>query len=209
MMSDTPIRILLADDHPIVRDGLALIIDNEPDMTVIAQVSNGKQAVELYQQLNPDVSLLDLRMPEMGAVDMIVAIRQIAPNANLIILTTYDTDEDIYRGLRAGARSYLLKDTPVDEILDVIRAVAAGKKFIPTRVGMRLAERMEVEELSDRELEVLRLMAQGKTNLEVGTALGIAESTVKFHVNHVLTKLGVSDRTQAVIQAAKRGLIQL
>jgi DNA-binding NarL/FixJ family response regulator len=209
MMSDTPIRILLADDHPIVRDGLALIIDNEPDMTVIAQVSNGKQAVELYQQLNPDVSLLDLRMPEMGAVDVIVAIRQIAPNANLIILTTYDTDEDIYRGLRAGARSYLLKDTPVDEILDVIRAVAAGKKFIPTRVGMRLAERMEVEELSDRELEVLRLMAQGKTNLEVGTALGIAESTVKFHVNHVLTKLGVSDRTQAVIQAAKRGLIQL
>jgi two-component system, NarL family, response regulator len=208
-MSNSPIRILLADDHPIVRDGLALIIDNEADMTVIAQADNGKEAVELYQQLQPEVSLLDLRMPKMGAVDAIVAIRQADPNANIIILTTYDTDEDIYRGLRAGARSYLLKDTPVDEILDVIRAVAAGNKFIPTRVGMRLAERIESEELSDREQEVLRLMAQGKTNLEIGTALGIAESTVKFHVNHVLTKLGVSDRTQAVIQAARRGLVEL
>jgi DNA-binding NarL/FixJ family response regulator len=209
MTPNAPIQILLADDHPIVRDGLALIIDNEPDMTVIAQASNGRQAVELYQHLHPAVGLLDLRMPEMGAVDAIIAIRQADPNANLIILTTYDTDEDIYRGLRAGARSYLLKDTPVDEILDVIRAVAAGKKFIPTRVGMRLAERIESEELSDREQEVLRLIAQGKTNSEIGTALGIAESTVKFHVNHVLTKLGVSDRTQAVIQAAKRGLVDL
>ncbi|GAP98050.1 response regulator [Leptolyngbya sp. NIES-2104] len=208
-MTNPSIRILLADDHPIVRHGLALIIDNEPDMTVIGQVSTGKAAVEFYRQHQPDVALLDLQMPEMGAVDAIVAIREYDTNANLIILTTYDTDEDIYRGLRAGARSYLLKDTPVDEILDVVRAVHAGKKFIPTRVGMRLAERMDAQELSDRELEVLRLIAAGKSNLEIGIELGIAESTVKFHVNHVLEKLEVSDRTQAVIQAAKRGIVKL
>ncbi len=203
------IRVLLADDHPVMRQGLALILDNENDMTVVDQAGNGQEAVALFRRHRPDVTLLDLRMPVMGGVEAITAIRAESPSARLVLLTVYDGDEDIYRGLRAGARAYLLKDTPCDEILETIRAVHAGHKHIPSPIGAKLAERVNGQELSEREREVLRLMAKGKSNQEIGAALRISESTVKFHVNHILSKLEVSDRTQAVIIALKRGIASL
>jgi DNA-binding NarL/FixJ family response regulator len=209
MHSNQPIRILLADDHPIVRDGLAAILDAETDMNVIGQASNGYEAVELFRLHQPDVAIVDLHMPQMSGVDAISAIRAEFPNACLIMFTVYDGDECIYQGLRAGAKSYLLKNTPSDEILEIIRTVATGEKHIPVQVGKKLAERMELPQLSDREREVLQLMSTGKTNKAISAAMGVTESTVKFHVNNILTKLGVSDRTHAVITALKRGIIKL
>lgn len=209
MSTNNSIRILLADDHPVVRDGLALILENEDDMTVVSQASNGHEAVELFRLSQPDIALLDLRMPHLGGVEAITAIRAEFPDARLILLTTYDGDEDIYQGLRAGAKAYLLKDTPCDEILDTIRTVHAGHQRIPSAVGVKLFERMGISELSDREREVLQLMATGKSNQEIGSALNITESTVKFHVNKILSKLQVNDRTQAVIAALQRGIAHL
>jgi DNA-binding NarL/FixJ family response regulator len=203
------IRILLADDHPVVRQGLALILDNEPDLTVVGQANNGQEAVVLFNQHQPDVALLDLRMPKMSGVEALLAIRCQSPTACIILLTTYDGDEEIYQGLRAGAKAYLLKDTSCEEILATIRKVAAGKKHISSLVGAKLAERMTLPELSDREREVLQLISIGKSNQEIATALSIAESTVKFHVNNILSKLGVSDRTGAAIAALKRGIASL
>lgn len=203
------IRIMLVDDHPVVREGLALILDNEADMMVVSQAKNGQEAVALFRQQQPDIALLDLRMPDMNGVEVIAAIRTEFPEARLILLTTYDGDEDIYQGLRAGAMGYLLKDTPCDEILDAIRAVRDGHKQISPQVGMKLVERMGGSELSDREREVLQLMTTGKSNQEIGTTLGITESTVKFHVNKILSKLQVSDRTQAVVVALRRDLTRL
>jgi DNA-binding NarL/FixJ family response regulator len=209
MNPSQPIRILLADDHPVVRQGLALILENEADMTVVGQANNGIEAVTLFSQLQPDVALLDLRMPQMSGVEAIAAIRAQFPSACIILLTTYDGDEDIYQGLKAGAKAYLLKDTGCDEILATIRKVWGGQKHISTEVGAKLAERMTLPELSVRERQVLQLMATGNSNQEIGAALGIAESTVKFHVNNILSKLGVSDRTGAVIVALKRGIANL
>jgi DNA-binding NarL/FixJ family response regulator len=209
MHPNQPIRILLADDHPIVRDGLAAILDAETDMSVIGQASNGCEAVELFRLHQPDVAIVDLHMPQMSGVEAISAIRAEFPNACIIMFTVYDGDECIYQGLRAGAKSYLLKNTPSDEILEIIRTVATGEKHIPAQVGKKLAERMELPQLSDREREVLQLMSTGKTNKAISAAMGVTESTVKFHVNNILTKLGVSDRTHAVITALKRGIISL
>ena len=209
MNSGKMIRILLADDHPVVRQGLALILDNEADMTVVGQANNGREALALFSQLQPDVTLLDLRMPVMSGVEALAAIRAEFPFACIILLTTYDGDEDIYQGLKAGAKAYLLKDTSCDEILTTIRKVGAGGKHISSEVGAKLAERMTLPELSNRERDVLQLIAIGKSNLEIGAALSIAESTVKFHVNNILSKLGVSDRTQAAIVALKRGIASL
>lgn len=209
MNPSQPIRILLADDHPVVRQGLALILENEVDMTVVGQANNGIEAVTLFSQLQPDVALLDLRMPQMSGVEALATIRAQFPSACIILLTTYDGDEDIYQGLKAGAKAYLLKDTGCDEILATIRKVWGGQKHISTEVGAKLAERMTLPELSVREREVLQLMATGNSNQEIGAALGIAESTVKFHVNNILSKLGVSDRTGAVIVALKRGIANL
>ena len=203
------IRVLISDDHPFMREGLAAVIDYKPDMTVVGQAGNGHEAIDLFHQHQPDVTLMDLRMPGMGGVEAISTICAECTNARIIVLTTYDGDEDIYRGLRAGAKGYVLKDAEPDELLLAIRMVHRGQQYIPSAVGAKLAERMGSPELSARELEVLCLMATGKSNLEISTALSIAEGTVKFHVKNVLSKLAVSDRTQAMIVALKRGIITL
>ena len=209
MTATQPIHILLADDHPPLRKGLALILDNEDDMTVVAEAGNGQEAVALFRQHQPDVALVDLQMPQLNGVETIAAIRVEFPNARLIILTTYDGDEDIYQGLRAGAMAYLLKDTDCDEIIATIRAVHAGQQRLPSAVGMKLFERLNTSELTDRERQVLQLLAVGKSNQEIGTDLNIAAGTVKFHVNNILSKLNVNDRTQAVVKALRRGLVHL
>ncbi|MBD3885008.1 response regulator transcription factor [Phormidium tenue FACHB-886] len=209
MTQSEPIRILLSDDHPPLRKGLALILESEDDMTIVAEAGNGREAVELFRQHQPDVALLDLRMPELGGVEAITAIRAEFPDAHLIILTTYDGDEDIYQGLRAGAMAYLLKDTGCDEIIETIRIVHTGQQRIPSAVGVKLLERMGTTDLSDREREVLQLLAIGKSNQEIAADLSITEGTVKFHVNNILSKLNVRDRTQAVVKALRRGLVHL
>lgn len=203
------LRILLADDHPALRDGLALILDNQIDMAVVGQASNGREAIEQFCQLQPDIILMDLRMPEMTGLEAITAIRAQSPTARIILLTTYDGDEDIYRGLRAGAKSYLLKDAATQEILAAIRQVCAGKSHIPQEVGSKLAERSRLPDLSESEQAVLQQIATGKGNQEIAAALGIAESTVKFHLNNIFSKLGVSNRTEAAITALKRGIAKL
>lgn len=201
------IRIIVADDHPVVRQGLATIIERELDMSVVGQASNGWEAKELYSKKRPDVVLMDLRMPKLSGA---AAIQNICTdnNANVIILTTYDGDEDIYNGIQAGAKGYLLKDTEPEEILYAIRTVASGQKYISKAVATKLKERMEKPELSQRELEVLQLITNGNTNHQIAAALFITEGTVKYHVNNILGKLGVSDRTQAVIAAVKRGIVK-
>ncbi|AFZ06969.1 two component transcriptional regulator, LuxR family [Oscillatoria nigro-viridis PCC 7112] len=205
----TTIRILIVDDHSIVRQGLATIINRDPEMTVIAQAEDGQQAIACFTEHQPDVTLMDLRMPQMGGVEAITAICTQFKPARIIVLTTYDGDEDIYRGLQAGAKGYLLKDAKPNELLNAIRMVNRGQQYIPPEVGAKLVQRMSNPELSDRELEVLRLMGQGMSNSDIATALTIGESTVKSHVNRILSKLGVSDRTQAVITAVKRGIVSL
>jgi DNA-binding NarL/FixJ family response regulator len=204
-----PIQVLICDDHPFMREGLAAVINHKPDMTVVGQACNGQEAVTLFRQYQPDVTLMDLRMPELSGVEAIALIHAEFTHARIIVLTTYDRDEDIYRGLRAGAKGYVLKDAEPDELLTAIRVIHSGQQYIPPAVGAKLAERMGNSELSDRELEVLRLMATGKSNLDISTELSIAEGTVKFHVKNILSKLGVSDRTQAMIVALKRGFITL
>ena len=206
---DKPIRILLADDHFVVRMGLAAVINTQPDMCVVAEASNGEQALELFRVHQPDVTLMDLRMPRMDGVEAITAIRKEFPNGRFIVLTTYDGNEDIYRALQAGARAYLLKDMLGDTLLEAIRAVHAGQRRIPPNIADRLAERMFREELSAREMQVLKLIVKGKSNKEIASALGVVEGTVKIHINNILGKLGVSDRTQATTFALQNGIIHL
>jgi two-component system NarL family response regulator len=205
----TTIRVLIADDHSIVRQGLATIINRDPEMTVIAQAEDGQQAIALFREYQPDVTLMDLRMPQVGGVEAIAAICAEFKPARIVVLTTYDGDEDIYRGLQSGAQGYLLKDAKPNELLNAIRTVHRGQQYIPPDVGAKLVQRMSNPELTERELEVLRLMAHGTSNLDIAAALSIGESTVKSHVNRILSKLGVNDRTQAVIVAVKRGIVNL
>jgi len=209
MSQSTLIRVLIADDHSIVRQGLATIISRDPEMTVIAQAEDGQQVINLFREYQPDVTLMDLRMPQVGGVAAITAICAEFKSARIIVLTTYDSDEDIYRGLQAGAKGYLLKETKPNELMNAIRTIHRGQQYIPSEVGAKLVQRMSNPELSERELEVLRSMAQGMSNLDIATALSIGESTVKSHVNRILSKLGVNDRTQAVIVAVKRGIVSL
>jgi two-component system, NarL family, response regulator len=209
MSQSTTIRVLIVDDHSIVRQGLATIINRDPEMTVIAQAEDGQQAIIYFREHQPDITLMDLRMPQIGGVETIATICAEFKQARMIILTTYDSDEDIYRGLQAGAQGYLLKDSKPDTLLNAIRMVHRGQRYIPPEVGAKLVQRMSNPELSERELAVLCLMAQGMSNQEIGTALHIGESTVKSHVNRILSKLGVNDRTQAVIVAVRRGIVSL
>ena len=204
-----PIRVMLVEDHLMVRVGLAAIINATPGMQVVAEAGSGQIAVDLFRRHHPDITLLDLRMPGMSGVDAIKAVRAESPEARFIVLTTYDGDEDIHRALKAGANGYLLKDMGRNELLDAIRAVHAGYQRIPVRVSRRLANRMPDSDLTPREVEVLTHIAAGKSNREIGAALGIAEATVKIHVNSLLGKLGVSDRTHAAIIALQRGIIQI
>ncbi len=207
MTSISPIRILLADDHPVLVDGLALILNNEPDMTVVGQASNGVEAVELFTQHQPDVALLDLRMPgELSGAEAIAQICDRFPQACLIMFTIYDGDEDIYQGLRAGAKAYLLKSAPCDEIIATIRQVCAGEEYISPQVALKVAKRINQPTLTEREREVLCLMTEGKTNQEISTELCITEATVKYHINKIFDKLAVRNRTQAVLVALKRGI---
>jgi two-component system, NarL family, response regulator len=203
------IRILVADDHPIVRQGLVAILNDQPDMQVVAQVDNGQQALEQFRLHQPDVALLDVQMPQVSGLAAITQIRSEFPEAAIILFSIYETDEDIYQGLRAGAKAYLLKDTPCPEILEVIRSVSEGQRYISTTVGTKLANRMERIELSEREHEVLTSIAKGKSNKIIASELQISESTVKFHVANILLKLGASDRTHAVVNALQQGIIRL
>ncbi|ESA37902.1 two component transcriptional family [Leptolyngbya sp. Heron Island J] len=203
------IRVLVADDHPIVRNGIAQMVNLADGMTVVAEATTGLDAVQQFREVQPDVTLMDLRMPDMSGVEAITTIRQDFPDARIAILTTYDTDEDIFLGLQAGAKGYLLKDTEIDDLLDAIRTIHRGNKYIPPAVGAKLAERMGLPPLSEREREVIQLMAEGKTNQEISEQLHLSESTVKFHISNIFKKLGVSDRTQAVLVALKRGITNL
>jgi DNA-binding NarL/FixJ family response regulator len=202
----TPIRVLIVDDHAVVQQGLIAIINEESDMVVVGQAQNGIEAIALFRQEQPDITLMDLRMPEMGGVEAITTLCAEFNTARIIVLTTYDGDEDIYRGLRAGAKGYLLKDSKPSELRTAIRTVHSGQQYIPPHVGAKLVQRMNNPELTDRELEVLQLVAQGMSNLEISVALTITENTVKSNINRILSKLGAKDRTQATIIAMKRGL---
>lgn len=203
------IRVLIVDDHAIVQQGLAAIINEESDMTVVGQAKDGSEAIDLFRQVQPDVTLMDLRMPQMGGVEAISIICAEFKAARIMVLTTYDGDEDIYQGLRAGAKGYLLKDCRPSDLRTAIRTIYEGQQYIPPHVAAKLVQRMNHPELSHRELEVLQLVAQGMSNLEIGTALNISESTVKSNINRILSKLGAKDRTQATIIALKRGIANL
>jgi two-component system NarL family response regulator len=201
------IRILIAEDHTVVRDGLVAIIRQEQDMTVVGDTGDGQQAVELWKKHRPDVTLMDLRMPVLDGVNAIYQIRAVDPNARIIVLTTYDGDEDIYRGMRAGARSYLLKDVRREELFLCIREVHAGKTYIPPAIAAKLAERMPAEALTPREHEVLQLLAEGKPNKIIASDLSISEVTVKSHVQSLFRKLNVLSRTEALAVANRKGLL--
>ena len=203
------IRVLTADDHAVVRAGIAAMIANEPDIAVVAEASDGTEAVALYHEHVPDVVLMDLRMPKLDGVSAITAIRTAYPDAHIVALTTYDGDADIHRALSAGACAYLLKDVLVAELIRAIRGAAAGKRVIPTAVASRLAEFTPRIDLTEREIEVLRLVAKGFRNKEISRVIGRTEGTVKVHVKNILEKLGVADRTEAVTLAMQRGIIHL
>ena len=209
MTQPNAIRVLVVDDHPVVRQGLVAMLEEAPDILVVGQAGNGQEALVVFRQEQPDATLMDLRMPQMDGVAAITAICTEFPAARIIVLTTYEGDEDIYQGLRAGAKGYLLKDAEPEELLSAIRAVQKGQKHIPPQVGAKLLERMTSPELSDRELEVLQLITTGKSTQAISKALHITERTVNFHINHILSKLGVEDRTQAVIVALRRGIVSL
>jgi two-component system NarL family response regulator len=200
---------MVGDDQAVVRQGFVSLINTVADMAVVAEAKDGREAVELYRRHRPDVVLMDLRMPVMGGADAIAALRREFPGARVIVLTTFDGDEDIYRSLQAGAQGYLLKDMFFDELEAAIRAVHAGGRKIPGVVAERLAERMGGSDLTGRELEVLELIVRGRSNREIGSALGISEATVKSHMNSILSKLDAEDRTQAATKALQRGIVHL
>jgi two-component system NarL family response regulator len=206
---ENPIRIVIAEDHLIARVGVKTILNTQPDMTVIGEAANGMQALELYRKLQPDVTLMDVRMPVLSGVDAIIAIRAEFPDASIIALSTYGGDEDIRRALQAGARAYLTKDVLHDELIRAIHAVHDGEQYLPPSVSAALASSTLPAGLSAREMEVLALIVKGRGNKQIAYQLGIAEHTVKNHVKNILSKLSVDDRTQAATAAIQRGIIHL
>ena len=203
------IRVFSVDDHPLLHEGLAMIIRDQPDLQLVAEASNGKDAIQRFREHTPDVTLMDLRLPDMSGIDAMIAIRSEFPEARIIMLTTFAGDVEIQRALEAGARAYVLKSMPPKELVEVIRQVHAGKKRIPAEIAARLAEHFSDEALTGREVEVLRQIAGGNRNRDIADNLFITEETVKVHIKHIMEKLGASDRTQAVAIGVRRGIIQL
>jgi DNA-binding NarL/FixJ family response regulator len=201
--------MLCIDDHPLLREGLAAIIRSQADMDLVGQACDGQDGIRQYRQLRPDVTLLDVRLPDMSGIDVLIAIRSEFPNARIIMLTTVEGDVEIQRSLAAGARGFLLKSIPPSQLISAIRDVHAGKKCVPPDVASRLAEFLSEDMLTARELEILRLIAAGNRNRDVADALSISEDTVKVHVKHIMDKLAANDRTDAVVIALRRGIIQL
>jgi DNA-binding NarL/FixJ family response regulator len=209
MSERAPIRVLCVDDHPLLREGIATMIESQPDMRLVAEASNGREAIERFREHRPDVTLMDLRLPDMSGIDTMIGIRNESPEARVLMLTTFEGDVEIHRALEAGARGYLLKSMPPRELAEAIRQVHAGRKSIPPVVAAHIAEHLSEEALTVREIEVLRHIAGGNRNKDIAERLFISEETVKVHVKHVMEKLGASDRTQAVAIALRRGIIEL
>ena len=209
MAEAAKIRVFTVDDHPLLHEGLATVIRNEPDMTLAAQASSGREAIQLYRDFTPDVTLMDLRLPDMSGIDAMIAIRSEFPEARVIILTTFAGDVEIQRALQAGARAYTLKSMPPRELMEVIRQVHSGKRKIPAEIAAHLAEHYSDEALTQREVEVLQQVAGGNRNRDIADKLFITEETVKVHVKHIMEKLGAADRTQAVAIGVRRGIIHL
>ena len=205
----TPIRILAVDDHPLIRQGIAGLIADQPDMTLVGEASNGREAIQRFREHRPDVTLMDLQMPEMNGLDAMIAIRGESPEARIIVLTTYTGDAQVLRALQAGARAYLLKNALHKELLETIRAVHAGKRTVSPEVSFQLAEHATDEALTPAELRVLRLIAEGKANKEIAAQLSVSEETVKGQVRNILSKLGANDRTHAAMIGLKRGIIEM
>lgn len=209
MSNQDRIRVFSVDDHPLLREGIAAIINNQPDMLIVAQAETGSEAIRMYRESRPDLILMDLRLPDMSGIDALIAIRAEFPDARVIILTTFEGDVEIQRALKAGARGYLLKSTPPNELVETIRHVHAGKKGIPSHIAAHLAEHVSDDDLTVREVEVLSHIAGGNRNRDIAEKLFISEETVKVHIKHIMDKLNASDRTQAVAIAVRRGIIQL
>jgi DNA-binding NarL/FixJ family response regulator len=209
MSESEQIRVLSVDDHPLMHEGIATVIRNQPDMVLVAQSCNGRDAIQRFREHMPDITLMDLRLPDMSGIDAMISIHAEFPDAHVIILTTFAGDVEIQRALAAGARAYVLKSTPPKELVEVIRQVQAGKKRIPAEIAAHLAEHYSDEALTVREIEVLQQIAGGNRNRDIAEKLFITEETVKVHVKHIMEKLGASDRTQAVAIGVRRGFIQL
>lgn len=209
MIEENPIRILSVDDHPLLRDGLAALINNRPGMSLVGQASNAQEGLAQFRKLLPDVTLMDLRLPDKSGIDAMKDIRLEFPDARVIVLTTFEGDVEIQRALESGARAYILKNMPPKELLDVIEQVHAGKKRVPSQIAAHLAEHIGDESLTGREIEVLNQLAGGNRNRDIALKLSITEETVKVHIKHIMEKLGATDRTQAVAIGLRRGVIQL